>query len=112
MSMKYRGGSAHVMALEADGDTLRLVTQYGYECTTEPYGQVDGDVVITGVDWESFSVTQVLDQPDAQGIEFTLSGTIVGGGGPEDGTWTFRLVTEDPDLPQYYMSFDAWFGET
>ena len=65
-----------------------------------------------GVDWESFSVTQVLDQPDAQGIEFTLSGTIVGGGGPEDGTWTFRLVTEDPDLPQYYMSFDAWFGET
>lgn len=49
----YSLHDAYVMALEADGDTLRLVTQYGYVCTTEPYGQVDGDVVITGVDWES-----------------------------------------------------------
>ena len=49
----YSLPDAHVMALEADGDPLRLVTQYGYVCTTEPYGQVDGDVVITGVDWES-----------------------------------------------------------
>ena len=49
----YSLHDAHVMALEADGDTLCLVTQYGYVCTTEPYGQVDGDVVITGVDWES-----------------------------------------------------------
>ena len=44
---------AQVMAMEADGDTLRLATQYGYVRTTEPYGQVDGDVLITGVDWES-----------------------------------------------------------
>ena len=49
----YSLHDAYVMAMEADGDTLRLVTQYGYVRTTEPYGQVDGDVVITGVDWES-----------------------------------------------------------
>lgn len=52
----YSLHDAHVMALEADGDTLRLVTQYGYVCTTEPCGQVDGNVEITGVDWESSHV--------------------------------------------------------
>lgn len=35
------------------GDTLRLVTQYGYVETTEPFDQVQGDVEITGVDWDS-----------------------------------------------------------
>ena len=49
----YSLHDANVMALEADGDALRLVTQYGYVCTTEPCGQVDGNVEITGVDWES-----------------------------------------------------------
>ena len=49
----YSLHDANVMALEANGDALRLVTQYGYVCTTGPCGQVDGDVVITGVDWES-----------------------------------------------------------
>ena len=34
-------------------DTLRLVTQYGYVETTEPFDQVQGDVEITGVDWDS-----------------------------------------------------------
>lgn len=59
----YSLHDAHVMALEADGDTLRLVTQYGYVCTTEPYGQVDGDVVITGVDWES-SYVYIMEYTD------------------------------------------------
>ena len=51
--LPYSLHDAYVMVLEAKGDTLHLVTQYGYVCTTEPYGQVDGDIEITGVDWES-----------------------------------------------------------
>ena len=54
---------AQVMAMEADGDTLRLATQYGYVRTTEPYGQVDGDVLITGVDWES-SYVYIMEYTD------------------------------------------------
>lgn len=42
----YSGGAA-------GGGTLRLVTQYGYVETTEPFDQVQGDVEITGVDWDS-----------------------------------------------------------
>lgn len=49
----YSLHDAYVVALAAKGDTLHLVTQYGYVCTTEPYGQVEGDIEITGVDWES-----------------------------------------------------------
>ena len=49
----YSLHDAYVTALEAKGDTLRLVTQYGYVETTEPFGQVQGDVEITGVDWDS-----------------------------------------------------------
>ena len=45
------------------GDALRLVTQYGYVCTTEPYGQVDGDVELTGVDADS-SYVYVLEYTD------------------------------------------------
>ena len=32
----YSLHDAYVMAMEADGDTLRLVTQYGYVRTTPP----------------------------------------------------------------------------
>lgn len=69
----YSLHDAYVMALEADGDTLRLVTQYGYVCTTEPYGQVDGDVVITGVDWESSYVyiMEYIDVPCGNCGSFT-----------------------------------------
>ena len=49
----YSLHDAYVMALEAKGNTLHLVTQYGYVRTMEPYGQVEGDIEITGVDWES-----------------------------------------------------------
>lgn len=49
----YSLHDANIMALEAKGDVLRLATQYGYVCTTELCSQVDGDVEITGVDWES-----------------------------------------------------------
>ena len=59
----YSLHDAYVTALRAEGDTLRLVTQYGYVRTTEPYGQVDGDVEITGVDWD-FSCVYVMAYTD------------------------------------------------
>ena len=49
----YSLHDAHILSLELEGDALRLVTQYGYVCTTEPYGQVDGDVELTGVEPDS-----------------------------------------------------------
>lgn len=49
----YSLHDAHIMELQAEGDTLRLLTQYGYVRTEEPFGQVDGDVELTGVDLES-----------------------------------------------------------
>lgn len=49
----YSLHDAHILELRAEGETLRLMTQYGYVSIAEPYGQVDGDVMITGVDWES-----------------------------------------------------------
>ena len=52
----YSLHDAHIMELRAEGDTLRLVTQYGYVCTTPSFGQVDGDVEITGIDWDFSSV--------------------------------------------------------
>ena len=39
------------------------MTQYGYVCTTEPYGQPDGDVELTGVDADS-SYAYVLEYTD------------------------------------------------
>lgn len=45
---EYSLHDAHIMELQAEKDTLRLVTQYGYVCTAAPYGQVDGDVELTG----------------------------------------------------------------
>ena len=64
------------------------------------------------VDWDSFSVTRTIDQPDLQGFEFTLSGTRAQGGGQENDTWTFLLQVDEPTVPQYFMSFQTWFGET
>ena len=59
----YSLHDAHILSLELEGDALRLVTQYGYVCTTEPYGQVDGDVELTGVDAD-FSYVYVLEYTD------------------------------------------------
>ena len=59
----YSLHDAHILSLELEGDVLRLVTQYGYVCTTEPYGQVDGDVELTGVDADS-SYVYVLEYTD------------------------------------------------
>ena len=59
----YSLHDAHIMELRAEGDTLRLVTQYGYVCTTPPFGQVDGDVELTGVDLES-SYVYVMEYTD------------------------------------------------
>lgn len=39
---EYSLHDAHIMELQAEKDTLRLVTQYGYVCTAAPYGQVVG----------------------------------------------------------------------
>ena len=51
------------MELQAEGDTLRLITQYGYMRITEPSEQVEGDVEVTGVDWES-SYVYVMEYQD------------------------------------------------
>lgn len=59
----YSLHDAHIMELQAEGDTLRLVTQYGYVRTQEPFGQVDGDVELTGVDWES-SYVYIMEYQD------------------------------------------------
>ena len=59
----YSLHDAHILSLKLEGDTLRLVTQYGYVCTTEPYGQVDGDVELTGVDADSY-YAYVLEYTD------------------------------------------------
>ena len=56
----YSLHDACIMELWAEGEALRLVTQYGYVCTTAPFAQVQGDVEITGVDWES-SYVYVMD---------------------------------------------------
>lgn len=64
------------------------------------------------VDWDSFSVTRTIDQPDLQGFEFTLSGTRTQGSGLENDTWTFLLQVDEPTVPQYFMSFQTWFDET
>ena len=64
------------------------------------------------VDWDSFSVTRTIDQPDLQGFEFTLSGTRTQSSGLENDTWTFLLQVDEPTVPQYFMSFQTWFDET
>ena len=59
----YSLHDAYVLEIQMEGDTLRLVTQYGYVCTTQPYGQVEGDVEITGIDWD-FSCIYVMEYQD------------------------------------------------
>ena len=56
----YSLHDARISRLYAEGETLRLVTEYGYVRTSEPFGQVDGDVELTGVDLES-SYVYLLD---------------------------------------------------
>ena len=70
------------------------------------------DIESYSVDWDSFSVTRTIDQPDLQGFEFTLSGTRAQGSGLENDTWTFLLQVDEPTVPQYFMSFQTWFDET
>lgn len=59
----YSLHDAHIMKVRAEGDTLRLLTQYGYVCTTPPFEQVDGDVELTEVDLES-SYVYVMEYTD------------------------------------------------
>lgn len=59
----YSLHDAHIMELQAERDTLRLLTQYGYVRTEEPFGQVDGDVELTGVDLES-SYVYIMEYQD------------------------------------------------
>ena len=58
----YSLHDTHIRNIQAEGDVLRLVTSYGYVRTTEPFGQVEGDVEITGVDMES-SYVYVMEYP-------------------------------------------------
>lgn len=61
------------------------------------------------LDWDSYTVTRVIDQPDFEGIEFTLSGSRDEDGAWEDGTWSFRFGRDDPGG---LLRFYAWFDET
>ena len=78
----YSLHDAYISEMRMEGDTLRLVTQYGYVCTTAPYGQVEGDVEITGIDWD-FSCVYVMEY---QGV---LCGNY--------GTFTGRKLTVEED---------------
>ena len=82
----YSLHDAHIMELRAEGDTLRLLTQYGYVRTEEPFGQVDGDVELTGVDWES-SYVYIMEYRDV------LCGNC--------GAFTGRKMTLDTFLREY-----------
>ena len=61
------------------------------------------------MDWDSYAVTRVMDQPDFEGIEFTLSGSRDEDGVWEDGTWSFRFGRDDPGG---LLRFYTWFDET
>ena len=61
------------------------------------------------MDWDSYTVTRVMDQSDFEGIEFTLSGSRVKDGAWEDGTWSFRFGRENPSDS---LRFYTWFDET
>ena len=61
------------------------------------------------MDWDSYTVTRVMDQSDFEGIEFTLSGSRVKDGAWEDGIWSFRFGREDPSDS---LRFYTWFDET
>ena len=60
------------------------------------------------IDWNSFAITRVIDGPDFQGIEFTLSGSQYQNGESEEKTWTFRLGEDETQL----IRFQTWFDET
>ena len=62
-SLPYSLHDAYVLAVQVQGDTLRLMTQSGYVCTAGPCEQVEGDVEITGVDWD-FSSVYVMEYHD------------------------------------------------
>lgn len=59
----YSLHDACISKVVLEGDTLRLVTQYGYVCTMEPCGQVNGDVEIGGVDLDS-SYAYIMEYSD------------------------------------------------
>lgn len=59
----YSLHDAYVLKVQLRGDTLRLITQSGYVCTLGPCEQVEGDVEITGIDWD-FSSVYVMEYQD------------------------------------------------
>ena len=56
----YSLHDAYILKLQVEEDILRLITQCGYVCTTPPCNQVEGDVEITGIDWD-FSCVYVME---------------------------------------------------
>lgn len=85
-SLPYSLHDAYVLAVQVQGDTLRLMTQSGYVCTLGPCEQVEGDVEITGVDWD-FSSVYVMEYHDV------LCGNY--------GTFTGRKMTVEAFLREY-----------
>lgn len=61
---EYSLHDAHIMELQAEKDTLRLVTQYGYVCTARPLWTGGwGCGAHPGVDWES-SYIYIIEYQD------------------------------------------------
>ena len=56
----YSLHDAYISEIRMEGDTLCLITQCGYVCTTPPCHQVEGDVEITGIDLD-FSCVYVME---------------------------------------------------
>lgn len=59
----YSLHDARLTGLIPEGDTIRLNIQCGYVETTAPFEVVDGDVEITGLDWD-FCWAYMMDYPD------------------------------------------------
>lgn len=59
----YSLHDAYISEIRVAGDTLRLITQCGYVCTSVPYEQMEGDVEITGIDWD-FSCVYIMEYQD------------------------------------------------
>lgn len=82
----YSLHDAYISEVRAEGDTLRLLTQCGYVRTAEPFGQVEGDVEFTEVDFES-SYVYIMEYQDV------LCGNC--------GSFTGRKMTLEDFLQEY-----------
>ena len=84
--LPYSLHDAYILEVRLEGDTLRLVTQYGYVETTEPFDQVQGGC---GDHWGR------LGQPHAYVMEYR--GVLCGNRGP----FTSRKMAVEDFLKTY-----------